>query len=59
MTNDEGVEAKADNKKGEEEGENDKKIRDIAKKNAEEEKRCEKQVKQVENRNEMKKTRQG
>ena len=35
-------------------------MRDIAKRNEEEEKRCEKQVKQVENRNEMKnETRQG
>ena len=33
VTNDEGVEAKADNKKGEEDGEKDKKMRDIAKKN--------------------------
>ena len=54
MTNDEGVEEKADNKKGAEEGENHKKMRDIAKKNEEEEKRCEKQVKQVENGNGMK-----
>ena len=53
-------EEKVDNKKGEEEGENDKKMRDIAKKNEEEEKRYEKQIKQVENRNERKnETRQG